>query len=88
MMLHKFIITFIILISYQTSLNAQDIKKDTIPGSKGKLDVAPETKLEKKKEKKIYSISQFGSESLLFFKQPLRWKGNNWLHVEIGRAHV
>ena len=83
MMLHKFIITFIILISFQTSLNAQDIKKDTIPGSKGKLDVAPETKLEKKKEKNIYSISQFGSESLLFFKQPLRWKGNNWLHVGI-----
>lgn len=83
MMLHRFIITFIILITFQTSLNAQDIKKDTIPGSKGKLDVAPETKLEKKKEKKIYSISQFGSESLLFFKQPLRWKGNNWLHVGI-----
>ncbi len=59
------------------------VKHDTIPGSQGKLDVAPETREEKKQEKKLYSLSQFGRESLLFVKQPLRWKGTDWLKVGI-----
>lgn len=58
-------------------------KHDTIAGTKGKLDIAPETKQEKKQEKKLYSISQFGRETWLFVKQPLRWKGSDWLKVGV-----
>jgi membrane-associated phospholipid phosphatase len=60
---------------------AQEAKHDTIAGTKGKLDVAPETRKERQQEKKLYSISQFGRESVLFVKQPLRWKGKDWLTV-------
>ncbi len=58
-------------------------KLDTIPGSKGKLDVAPETRQEKKQEKALYSFAQFGRETWLFVKQPLRWKGMDWLKVGV-----
>jgi membrane-associated phospholipid phosphatase len=56
-------------------------QKDTLPGTKGKLDVAPETKLEKTREKQLYSFAQFGRETILFIKQPLRWKRKEWLTV-------
>ena len=56
-------------------------KKDTIPGTKGKVDIAPETKTEKKQEKKLYSLSQFGHETVVFIGQPARWKKQNWLNV-------
>ncbi len=98
-MAYKFLILLLFIFSFQTALHAQEVKKDTLPGTKarselteeakkdtlpgtkGKLDVAPETKLEKTREKQLYSIAQFGRESALFIKQPLRWKGKEWLTV-------
>ncbi len=55
--------------------------KDTIPGTKGKVDIAPETKLERKESKRIYSLKQFGRETVIFLGQPTRWKTGNWLSV-------
>jgi hypothetical protein len=46
-----------------------------------KIDIAPETKAEKKQEKKLYSLSQFVHESYLFVKQPTKWKRSDWLTV-------
>ena len=80
-MLYKFLVSILVFINLQCAVIAQDKKNDTIPGTKGKLDVAPETIKEKKQEKKLYSLSQFGNESLVFIKQPLRWKGGDWLRV-------
>jgi membrane-associated phospholipid phosphatase len=82
--MHKKILIYIFIITaFQTSCFAQVSKRDTIPGTKGKVDVAPETVKEKKQAKKLYSISQFVKETVLFVKQPFRWKGNDWLNVGI-----
>jgi len=70
-MLHKFFILFLFSISFQTLVFAQEKKKET----------TPETIGEKKQEKKLYSLSQFGHETFLFVKQPTKWKGNDWLRV-------
>ncbi len=80
-MLNRLLISLLFVSIFQFSAVAQDTKKDTIPGTKGKVDVAPETKTERKQAKKLYSISQFGRETLLFVKQPLRWKGKDWLYL-------
>ncbi len=82
-MLHKLFIPLFFIITIQFSASAQDTKHDTIPGTKGKLDIAPETRTERKQEKKLYSISQFGRESFLFIRQPFRWNGKDWLNVGI-----
>lgn len=83
----RILITLLIIVTFQTSISAQatkhDATHDTIPGTKGKLDIAPETKQERKQEKKIYSLSQFGRETFLFIRQPLRWKGSDWLDAGI-----
>ena len=78
-MLHKFFASLLCILIFQTSVIAQDKKSDTIPGTKGKLDVAPETKKEKKLEKRLYSVGQFGRETVLFLKQPLRWKALDYI---------
>jgi membrane-associated phospholipid phosphatase len=80
-MIKKLLFSFLVIITFQSSIIAQEAKHDTIAGTKGKLDVAPETRKEKQQEKRLYSFSQFGRESLLFIKQPLRWKGKEWLTV-------
>ena len=80
-MLNKFFFAIIFIITFQSSVSAQEQKKDTIPGSKGKLDIAPETRSERKKEKNLYSLSQFANETFLFVRQPLRWKGKDWLYA-------
>ena len=98
-MLYKLFIPLFFIFNIHSSLYAQDVRKDTLtgtkaraelteetkqdtlPGTKGKLDVAPETKLEKTREKQLYSAAQFGRESALFIKQPLRWKGKEWLTI-------
>jgi membrane-associated phospholipid phosphatase len=80
-MLNKLLISVLLIITFQSVVIAQETKHDTIAGTKGKLDVAPETKEERKQEKRMYSFSQFGKESLLFVKQPLRWKGRDWITV-------
>ena len=80
-MLNKLLFSLLLILTFQSSIIAQVAKHDTISGTKGKLDVAPETRKERQQEKKLYSISQFGRESVLFVKQPLRWKGKDWLAV-------
>ena len=90
-MLHKHIISLLLLITLSSSVIAQDVtkdtiagqkgKNDTIPGTKGKLDVTTETKQEKKQERQLYSFAQFSRETVLFVKQPLRWKKTDWLTV-------
>jgi membrane-associated phospholipid phosphatase len=70
-LLHKFIILFFFIITFQSSLFAQIAKKET----------TPETKGEKKQEKRLYSLSQFGHETFLFIKQPIAFKGRDWLRV-------
>jgi membrane-associated phospholipid phosphatase len=65
-----FIILFFISI-INSCLFSQDVKKDTVPETKG----------EKKQEGKHYNLSQFAHETYLFFKQPVMWRGNDWLKI-------
>ena len=75
-MVHKFLILLLFGISFQTGVYAQGGKKET----------TPETKDEKKQEKKLYSVSQFVHESYLFAKQPTKWQGKDWLRVGLVTA--
>ena len=52
----------------------------------GNVYIAPETKAEKKLEKKLYSLSQFGRESYLWVRQPVLWRGGDWLKLGIVAA--
>jgi len=70
-MFKKTIIFLLFSFTIHISMVAQEIKKDTVPETKG----------EKKQEKKLYSISQFGHETFLFIKQPARWVGGDWIRV-------
>lgn len=86
---------FLFIISFQSSVFAQNKEKDlTVPDTiRGKIldkkkDVAaPETpkekKLETKLQTKIYSAQQFTHETVLFFKQPTKWGGKDWLKLGI-----
>ena len=73
-MMHKVLIFLLFSIIFYSNIFAQEKPKDV---------TAPETpkekKLEKKLVKKLYSVPQFAHESVLFVKQPTKWKGNNWL---------
>lgn len=80
---YKLFLGFLLVLASHSPSYSQDVKKDTIPGTKGKVDIQPETKIERKKEKRLYSISQFTKESSLFFRQPLRWKKNDWLKLGV-----
>lgn len=80
-MLQRFFIPVLFIISFHFSVIAQNAKHDTIPGTKGRLDIAPETQKERKQERKLYSLSQFGRESYLFLRQPLIYTGGDWLKV-------
>ncbi len=62
--------------AFDTTLSAQD-KKDDVASP----ETQKEIKLEKKQANKLYSLSQFGHESVLFIKQPTKWKGADWLNV-------
>jgi hypothetical protein len=77
----KFFISLFLIILFQTSVLAQEKKKDV---------TAPETpkekKLEKKLETKLYSIPQFVHETSLFAKQPTKWVGKDWLKLGIATA--
>ncbi len=70
-MWHKFSLLLLLFFSIHPGLFAQDLKKDSLP----------ETKAEKIQEKKLYSFSQFGRETVLFAKQPTFWKGGDWLKL-------
>jgi membrane-associated phospholipid phosphatase len=52
----------------------------------GKVDIAPETKVEKQEAKRIYSLAQFGRESFLWVRQPTLWRGGDWLKLGIVAA--
>jgi hypothetical protein len=75
-MLNRLIILLLFSITFQSSVFAQGGKKET----------APETKAEKKQERRLYSVSQFVHESYLFVKQPTIWKGKDWLRVGLVTA--
>lgn len=77
----NFFYTLLFILSIHSFSHGQDQKKDSIPGTKGKLDIAPETKKERRQEKKLYSLGQFGHETLLFVKQPVKWKGRDWIKI-------
>ncbi len=75
-MLNRLFISLIFIITFQSCLFAQEVKKDTISETKG----------EKKQEKRRYRLSQFAHESYLFIKQPTTWKGGDWLKVGVVAA--
>ena len=75
-MLRKFLILLAFSLTLQLSVNAQV----------GNVYIAPETKAEKKLEKKLYSLSQFGRESYLWVRQPVLWRGGDWLKLGIVAA--
>src|ERR1051325_2547592 len=93
--MYKLLISLLFLITFQSSVFAQDKEKDktvtdTINGrilEKKKDVTAPETPkekvLEKKLQTKLYSISQFDHETVLFVKQPTKWGGKDWLKLGI-----
>jgi len=97
-MLYKLILAFLLLISFQLNLFAQDTKNyvaasDTTKEKllEKKKDVtAPETpkeiKLEKKLQKRLYSFPQFANETFLFVKQPTKWVGRDWIKTGISIA--
>jgi membrane-associated phospholipid phosphatase len=80
-MLKKIILLFLIGVSFQSSLFAQVDAADKQVDTVKKIDVAPETQLEKKQEKKLYSFRQFGHETYLFVIHPTKWKGIDWLKL-------
>ena len=80
-MTYAFFIGFFLIITGQTSLLAQDKKPDvTSP------ETPKERKLEKKLQAKLYSPAQFAHESVLFVKQPGKWKGRDWAKLGIVTA--
>jgi membrane-associated phospholipid phosphatase len=77
-MLNRFLLGILLVSGLQTSLFAQ--------AEKEKKDVAPaetpkELKFEKKHKNRLYSLPQFWHETILFAKQPTKWKGKDWLTV-------
>src|SRR5438045_3041085 len=88
-MLSRFLISLLFLLSFQAAVFAQEKAiEDTskIKILEKKKDVtAPETptekKLEKKLQKRAYSVTQFGHETLLFVKQPTKWIASDWIKV-------
>jgi len=92
--MYKIIVCFFLFISFQSPVLAQNkdstiTKSDTLKGILPKKpDVtAPETQKEIKTEKKLvtktYSFPQFWHESVLYAKQPTKWKGSDWLRLGI-----
>jgi membrane-associated phospholipid phosphatase len=84
----KFILILFFFI-FQLGTFAQEVKKDTIPQKKDenllekKETTIPETKGEKAQEYKPYNLTQFGHETFLYVKQPVLWKGKDWLRVGV-----
>lgn len=80
-MLHKFFISLLFIVTIQSSVFAQEKKKEV---------TAPETpkeiKLEKKLVKRLYNISQFVHETSLFVKQPTKWISSDWLKLGLVTA--
>jgi hypothetical protein len=72
-MFHKLLISLFFLVNFHFCVTAQIDKKDSIP----------ETKEEKKQEKRKYNLRQFGRESYLFIKQPIDWKAHMWVKVGV-----
>src|SRR6185436_1850730 len=87
----KIAIFLLLIIALQSSALAQDQKPHVTDSTKileKKKDVTtPETpkekKLERKLQKRLYSIPQFGHETVLFVKQPSKWIGRDWLRLGV-----
>ena len=73
--MQKLFLSLFCIIIFHTSVSAQEKKDVTAP------ETPKEIKLEKKLQKKIYSIPQFFHETLLFVKQPTKWVGKDWLKI-------
>ena len=74
-------LSIIFIITAQTFSLAQDKKPDvTSP------ETPKERKLEKKLQAKLYSPAQFAHESVLFVKQPGKWKNRDWVKLGIVTA--
>jgi hypothetical protein len=77
----KIVFSFLSMVFLPLAVFAQDKKPDV---------TAPETpkeiKFEKKHAKKLYSVSQFWHESMLFVKQPTKWYSKDWLKVGVVTA--
>jgi len=75
-MFYRLLISIIFIINFQTTVFTQVERKDTIPETKG----------EKKQEYKHYNVTQFAHETFMFFKQPVRWQGSDWLKIGVVTA--
>jgi membrane-associated phospholipid phosphatase len=53
------------------------LAQDKIPDVTGK-ETPKEIQIEKKQSQKLYSLAQFEHESVLFIKQPTKWKSKSW----------
>jgi hypothetical protein len=96
-MVYKLVTSFFFILSIQSFAFGQ-VKKDAAAPdtTKGKTieqkkDVTfPETpkelKLEKKLQKKLYSLPQFVHETFLFVKQPTKWVAADWIKTGISIA--
>lgn len=74
--LPKFTFTLLLFTFSQFPVFAQNKKPDvTAP------ETSKEKKLEKKLATKLYSLPQFFHESTLIVKQPIKWKGKDWLRL-------
>ena len=80
-MLSRFLRSLFFIFLFHSFAFAQEPKKDV---------TAPETpkekKLEKKLETRLYSVRQFALETILFAKQPTKWRGNDWLKLGVVTA--
>src|ERR1700747_675178 len=93
--MNKFLVLVFLIISFQSSVFAQEKEKDiTVPDTiRGKViekkkDVtAPETPkekvLEKKLSKRLYSFSQFAHETVLYVNQSTNCGVRDWLNLSI-----
>jgi hypothetical protein len=87
----RFLFFLFVTLALHVSSFAQEKPKETAPDTtKGLLEkktdvTAPETPkekiLEKKLQKRLYSLQQFGHETILFAKQPSKWVGRDWLKL-------
>ena len=86
-MLQKILNSLLLILACQVSGWGQDKKQPDVVGK----ETPSEVQLEKKLVKKVYSFQQFKHESILFVKQPTKWKSKNWLTlgaVVVGTAAV
>jgi PAP2 superfamily len=80
-MIQKLLTLLLLITASQTSVMSQDKKPDA-----AREETPSEIKLEKKLSKHLYSLRQFGHETILFVKQPTKWHGADFLRLGIVAA--